>query len=122
MIDGLYDGEINVGELATEEQLAGNYAALYEAYNAAAPAPAEAPAGDIVPGTYGDLVIADDMTFTMEQAGENMDGAAFTLLVTGYVENGVIDGLYDGEINVGELATEEQLAGNYAALYEAYNG
>ena len=87
-------------------------------------APAEAPAGDIVPGTYGALVIADDMTFTMEQAGENMDGAAFTLLVTGYVENGefVIDGLYDGEFNVGELATEEQLAGNYAALYEAYNG
>ena len=77
-----------------------------------------------MPGTYGALVIADDMTFTMEQAGENMDGAAFTLLVTGYVENGefVIDGLYDGEINVGELATEEQLAGNYAALYEAYNG
>ncbi len=67
-----------------------------------------------MPGTYGALVIADDMTFTMEQAGENMDGAAFTLLV--------IDGLYDGEINVGELATEEQLAGNYAALYEAYNG
>ncbi len=119
-ITSLKDGDIELIEMATEDQLAGNYAAL-EAAVAAAPASGEA--GAVAPGTYTDgattLIIAEDMTFTAEMAGENMDGGAFVLTVAGTVTaDGVftITSLKDGDIELIEMATEEQLAGNYAAL------
>lgn len=84
-------------------------------------------AGAVVPGTYTDgeytLVIADDYTFSMDKTGENMDGAAFVLTVTGTVtEDGVftITGLFDGELNLAELATEEQLAADLASVEAVY--
>ena len=91
---------------------------------------AEAPgtANGIVPGTYSDgeseLVIADDMTFVMTTLGENMEGAGFSLTVTGVVEDGefVITGLFDGDLDLMDLATDAQIADNYAAIQSAYNG
>lgn len=87
----------------------------------------EASAEPVVPGTYTDgtyiLVIADDMTFIMEQTGENMDGAAFVLTVTGTVtEDGVfaVTGLFDGDLDLMELASEEQIAGNLATVEAVY--
>ncbi len=86
----------------------------------------EAPAG-VVPGTYIDgantLIIADDMTFTMETAGENMDGAAFVLTVIGTVSPDskfAITGVFDGDMDLTSLATEEQLAGNLATVEATY--
>lgn len=85
-------------------------------------------AGGIAPGTYTDgvntLVIADDLSFVMDMAGENMDGGSFTLTVKGTAADGdfVITGLFDGDLDLMELASEDQIAGNYAAVQSAYNG
>ena len=105
------------------------YVTVFGAMDYASFAGGAAPAaGGITPGTYTDgvntLVIADDMTFVMDKAGENMDGAAFTLTVTGSVVDGefVIDGLYDGDLNVFEMATADQIANDTASVYAAYNG
>lgn len=86
------------------------------------------PSGEmVVPGEYTDgvntLIIADDMTFSMEKTGLNMDGAEFVLLVTGTVtEDGefTIDGLFDGDINLAEVATEEQIAADLADVVAVY--
>ena len=76
------------------------------------------------PGEYTDgLVINDDGTFTMVQAGEDMDGGAFELTVTGTVEADgtfTITGLFDGDMDLSELASEDQLAGNLAAVEAAF--
>ena len=89
----------------------------------------EASGEAVAPGEYTDgvntLVIADDMTFSMEKIGQNMEGEDFTLLVTGTVTPDgqfAIDGLFDGEFNLIEVATEEQVAADLAdvvAVYEA---
>ncbi len=119
-ITGLFDGDFDLVSLATEEQLAGNLATVQATYAAAAGAVG------IVPGSYTDgvctLVIADDMTFSLEKTGTNMDGAEFVLIVTGVVEDGafVIDGLWDGEINLIEMATEDQIAEDLASVESAY--
>ena len=86
-----------------------------------------AEAGAVKPGTYTDgdrtLVIADDLTFAMDQIGQNMEGADFVLTVTGSVsEDGVfsVTGVFDGDLDLSELATEEQLANNLAIVEEVY--
>lgn len=80
-------------------------------------------AGSVVPGEYTDgentLVIADDLTFTCETAGEDMDGNAFTLIISGTVaEDGTvaITGLTDGAVELIDLASEDQLASNYEVV------
>ena len=121
-ITGLFDGDMDLSSLATEEQLAGNLATVEATYAAAAGA-----AKGVVPGTYTDgtltLVIADDMTFSMDKTGENMDGAAFVLTVTGTVTaDGVftITSLSDGTVELIEMATEEQLAADLASVEAVY--
>jgi len=123
-ITGIFDGELDVLFLATEDQIAGDQAAVEACY--AAGAAGAAPAG-VVPGTYTDgthtLVIADDMTFTMKKAGENMDGASFEMTVNGTVTaDGVftITALLDGDIDVFSLASEDQKAADLATVEEVY--
>ena len=85
------------------------------------PAAEEAAAG-VTPGTYTDgantLVIADDFTFVLETAGEDMDGGAFALTVKGVYADGAftITGVFDGDMDLTEIASEEQLAGNLATV------
>ena len=126
-ITSLKDGDLELIELASEEQLAANYANL-EAAVAPALASGEA-AGAVAPGTYTDgvntLTIADDLTFSMVKAGENMDGAAFALTVSGTVTaDGVftITSLKDGDIELIEMATEDQLAADLASVQAAFAG
>ena len=120
-ITGLFDGEINLVEVASEEQLAADLATVETAFAGGKVG------GAVVPGSYTDgtntLVIADDLTFTMEKTGTNMEGEEFVLLVTGTVsEDGVftITGLFDGEINLIEVASAEQLAADLASVEAAY--
>ena len=122
-ITSLKDGDIELIEMATEEQKAENLATVEATYAAAA---GTAPKG-VVPGTYTDgtltLIIADDMTFTMDKAAENMDGAAFTLTVAGTVTaDGVfaITSLKEGDIELIELATEDQKAADLASVEAVY--
>ena len=121
-ITGLFDGDMDLVSLATEEQLAGNLATIQATYAAASGA-----AAGVVPGTYTDgvytLVIADDMTFSLDKTGENMDGVAFVLTVTGTVTaDGVftVTGLTDGTVELIDMATEEQLAADLATVQETY--
>lgn len=121
-ITGVFDGDMDLTSLATEEQLAGNLATVEATYAAAA-----GTSKGVVPGTYTDgtltLIIADDMTFSMDKTGENMDGAAFVLTVTGTVTaDGVftITGLTDGAVELIDLATEDQLAADLASVEAVY--
>ena len=84
---------------------------------------------DSLPGTYTDgehtLIIADDLTFTMEKTGQNMEGEDFVMIVTGtFSEDGtfVIDGLYDGEINLVEIASEDQIQADHDTVQKAFDG
>lgn len=127
-ITGLFDGELNLIDMATEDQIAADLASVQAVYAAAAAAPS-AEAGAVTPGTYTDgintLIIADDMTFTMDKTGLNMDGAEFVLTVTGTVDaagNFTITGLFDGELNLIEMATAEQIAADLASVQAAYQG
>lgn len=131
VIDGLWDGEINLIDMATEEQKAADLASVESAFAGGASGEAsEEPSGEagIVPGTYTDgvntLVIAEDMTFVMNKAGENMDGAAFAMTIKGVVEDGefVITAILDGELDVFLLATAEQIAADTASVQAAYAG
>ena len=86
-------------------------------------------AGGYAPGTYTDgvntLVLADDMTFVMQKTGENMDGAAFVLTVTGTVDadgSVTLTGLFDGDLNLFDLATEAQIAADTATAVALLNG
>ena len=102
---------------ATEEQLAGNLAAVEEVY-AAATASGE-PSGD---APAGDIVVNDDGTFIMQKTGTNMDGAEFAMTVTGILNDDgsvTLTGIFDGDLNVMELATEEQIAADTASVLEA---
>ena len=116
-ITGLTDGAVELIELATEEQLAGNLAAVEEVY-AAATASGE-PSGD---APAGDIVVNDDGTFIMQKTGTNMDGAEFAMTVTGILNDDgsvTLTGIFDGDLNVMELATEEQIAADTASVLEA---
>ena len=120
-ITGLYDGDINLVEVASADQLAADLATVEAAFAGGKVG------GGVVPGSYTDgehtLVIADDMTFTMEKTGQNLEGEDFVMLVTGTVtEDGVftITGLYDGDINLVEVASEDQLAADLASVEAVY--
>ena len=96
------------------------------AFASGEPSGSAEPAAGIA-GTYSDgehtLVIADDLTFTLEKTGQNLEGEDFVMLVTGTVtEDGVftITGLYDGDINLVEVASEEQLAADLASVEAVY--
>lgn len=123
VLTGLYDGDINVLEMATEEQIAADIASVESAYAGGASGEA-----GIVPGTYTDgvntLIIAEDMTFTMDKIGQNMDGADFTMTVKGVVENDafVITAILDGELDVFSMATADQIAVDLASVEAAYAG
>ncbi|MBQ9030921.1 MAG: hypothetical protein IJ106_05645 [Parasporobacterium sp.] len=124
-INGLYDGEINLIEVASEEQVAADAQTVREAFEGGKVKEDEG----ITPGTYSDgehtLVVAEDMTFTMEKTGQNMEGEEFVLLVTGTVTaDGAVEitGLYDGEINLIEVASEEQVAADLATVEAALKG
>ena len=122
-ITGLYDGDINLVEIATEEQVAADLASVEAAFAAG-----KAAGGAAEPGTYTDgvstLVIAGDGTFTMETVGENMDGGEFVLTVTGTVTDGVfaITGVFDGDMDLTQLASADQLAANLATAEALVNG
>jgi hypothetical protein len=118
-IDGMFDGDINLIDMATEEQMAADLASVESALAAGA-------AGGLA-GTYTDgvntLIVAADGTFTMDKTGQNMEGEDFVLTLTGTItEDGVvtIDGMFDGDINLVELATEEQLADDLASVEAAF--
>ncbi|MBQ9031309.1 MAG: hypothetical protein IJ106_07650 [Parasporobacterium sp.] len=54
-----------------------------------------------------------------------MEGQDFTMLVTGtFCEDGtfVIEGLYDGKINLVEVVSEEQMNGDYETVQKAFEG
>jgi len=114
--------------MATEEQKAADLATVEAVYAAATASPASGEAG-VAPGTYTDgvntLVIAEDLTFVMNKTGENMDGAAFTLTVAGTVTpDGVftITSLKDGDIELIEMASADQLAADLASVQAAFAG
>ncbi len=116
-VTGVFDGDLDLTELATEEQLADNLATV-EAVYAAATASAEPAAG-------GDIVINEDGTFVLESVGQNMDGAEFVKTITGILNADgtfTLTGIYDGDLNVLEMASEDQLAGDYAAVEAALAG
>ena len=129
-IEGLFDGDINLIEVATEDQIAADLASVEAAFAAGKADASGEPSGEgVAPGTYTDgvntLVIADDLTFKMEKTGLNMEGAEFVLTVTGTVDadgNFAIEGLFDGDINLIEVATEDQIAADLASVVAAYNG
>jgi len=114
----LWNGMLNNGSPLTFEEWAAQQG------GAAAPAAA----GGIMPGTYEKdgnvLVIADDLSFKMEKNGENMDGAGFQLTVVGTAQSGefVVTGLFDGDLDLTALATEDQIAGDLATVIATYGG
>lgn len=121
-ITGLFDGDMDLTSLASEDQLAGNLATVEATYAASSGS-----VSGVVPGTYTDgsliLIIADDMTFTMDKTGESMDGTAFVLTVGGTVTaDGIftITSLRDGDMELIEMATEDQIAADLASVQEVY--
>ncbi|MGM9613949.1 MAG: hypothetical protein ACI3W7_00290 [Oscillospiraceae bacterium] len=129
-LTGLFDGELNVFDMATDDQKAGDLASVEAVFAMGKVDASGEPSGEgVAPGTYTDgvntLVIADDLTFKMEKTGQNMEGDEFVLTVTGTVDaagNFAIDGLFDGDINLIEVATEDQVAADLASVVAAYNG
>ena len=58
------------------------------------------------------ITVNDDNTFVMEKTGQNMEGEEFILTLTGKINDDgtfVIDGFYDGDINLIDLVSEDQL-------------
>jgi hypothetical protein len=83
-------------------------------------------AAGIQAGSYTDgvntLVVAEDGTFTMDKTGQNMEGEDFVLTLTGTIAADgtiTIDGMFDGDINLIDLATEEQMADDLASVQSA---
>lgn len=126
-ITELTDGQIDLTEMASEEQKAGDLAtaqALYEAMNAEG---GEEESEGVKPGTYTNgtstMEIAEDMTFVMTTPGQNLDGAEFALTVKGTIgEDGAITitGVFDGDIDLTEMASEEQMAKDTATAEAIY--
>ncbi len=117
----IYSGMLEQGVPMTFEEFAAQYVP--------AAGGASGEAGTVAPGTYTDgehtLVIADDMTFSMEKTGQNLEGAEFVLLVTGTVSpegEFTITGLFDGDINLIEVASADQVAADLASVQAAFNG
>ena len=133
ILDGLYDGELNLIDMASEEQLAADYASVASVFEAAcaeaeeeesaeAKTPADLEAGEYTDGEHT-LVLKEDKSFYLEKTGQNMEGEEFKLTVTGKVlEDGsfILDGLYDGELNLIDMASEEQLAADYASVASVF--
>ena len=116
-VTGVFDGDLDLTELATEEQLAGNLAAVEEVY-AAATASGE-PSGE---APAGDIVVNEDGTFVMQKTGQNMEGEEFAMTVTGVINDDgtvTLTGIFDGDLDLMELATEEQIAADTASVLEA---
>ena len=116
-VTGLFDGDLDLIAVASEEQIAGDLATVEEVY-AAATASGE-PSGD---APAGDIVVNEDGTFVLQKTGTNMDGAEFAMTVTGVINDDgsvTLTGIYDGDLNVMELATEEQIAADTASVLEA---
>lgn len=116
-ITGLSDGSVDLIELATEEQIAGNLAIVEEVY-AAATASAE-PSGE---APAGDITVNDDGTFVLMKTGQNMEGEEFPLKVTGIINDDgsvTLTGIFDGDLDLMELATEDQIAADTASVLEA---
>ena len=116
-VTGVFDGDLDLSELATEEQLANNLAVVEEVY-AAATASGE-PSGE---APAGDFVLNDDGTFVLMKTGQNLEGQEFAMKVTGVVnEDGAVTltGIFDGDLDLLELATEEQIAADTASVLEA---
>ena len=116
-VTGVFDGDLDLSELATEEQLANNLAVVEEVY-AAATASGE-PSGE---APAGDITVNDDGTFVMHKTGQNMEGAEFAMTITGVINDDgsvTLTGIYDGDLNVLELATEAQIAADTASVLEA---
>jgi hypothetical protein len=83
-------------------------------------------AAGVQAGSYTDgvntLVVAEDGSFTMDKTGQNMEGEDFVLTLTGTIAvDGTItiDGMFDGDINLIDLATEEQMADDLASVQSA---
>jgi hypothetical protein len=83
-------------------------------------------AAGIQAGSYTDgvntLVVAEDGSFTMDKTGQNMEGEDFVLTLTGTIAADgtiTIDGMFDGDINLIDLATEEQMADDLASVQSA---
>ena len=116
-VTGLFDGDLDLSALATEEQLAGNLAAVEEVY-AAATASGE-PSGE---APAGDIVVNEDGTFVMQKTGQNMEGEEFAMTVTGVINDDgtvTLTGIFDGDLDLMELATEEQIAADTASVMAA---
>jgi hypothetical protein len=83
-------------------------------------------AAGIQAGSYTDgvntLVVAEDGSFTMDKTGQNMEGEDFVLTLTGTIAADgtiTIDGMFDGDINLIDLATDEQMADDLASVQSA---
>jgi hypothetical protein len=109
--DMVFSGMLNSGAAMTFEEFAAQYV----------------PGDDGLAGTYTDgvntLIVAEDGTFTMDKTGQNMEGEDFVLTLTGTITEAgevTIDGMFDGDINLVELATEEQMADDIASVEAAF--
>lgn len=124
-ITGVFDGDLDLTELASEEQLNENLEIAKALYEIALKESAGADDGQA--GTYasdkGTLEIAEDGTFVLTTKGANMEGAEFTLTVKGTVDEAgtfAITGVFDGDLDLTELASPEQLQENLDILNELY--
>jgi len=71
----------------------------------------------------GSIVVSPDNSFIVTTQGQNMEGAAFDLYVIGSAdENGTITltSLTDGQVELIEMASEEQLANDTATAQALY--
>lgn len=133
---GVVNGTVTVDGAAVDVTAGGTWTGDIVVTPAASSGEASGPsaepaaaAGAVAPGTYTDgvytLVIADDMTFSMDKTGQNMEGEDFVLTVTGTVDadgSFTITGLYDGDINLIEVASADQIAADLASVESAFRG
>ena len=118
-LTGLYDGDINLAEVATEEQKAADIASVEAVYDAATAS--NEPSGE----PAGPITVNEDGTFTLQKTGKNLEGAEFVLTVEGIIEKDgsiTLTGLYDGDLNLIDMATPEQIAADIASVQAALAG
>ena len=120
---------------AQEETVSAEEAAPAEAESepeveaSSAEEPAEASSAEVAAAGYEEyeLTAEDEITCTgslipaWEGKGETSD-FILGLRVAGGDVTGNLTGLYDGDLDLMDLASEDQIAGNYASVYAAYNG
>ncbi len=71
----------------------------------------------------GSITVAPDNTFVVVKEGQNMEGNPFELYVKGSIDeegNVTVTSLTDGQVELLEMASEEQLAGDIATVEELY--